>query len=67
MDAIEEPILDRLLDPITAARLLGVTPRTLQDWRSTQRTLLPYVRIGGRVHYRRSTLEQFVAQHTVAG
>ena len=55
-----------LLLPTEAARFLRLrNPQTLAVWRTTKRYPLPYVRIGSRVCYRRSDLEEFVRSRTV--
>jgi len=46
-----------LVDAIEAAKLLSISPRTL--WGLTQRGEIPCRRIGRRVLYARSALEEF--------
>lgn len=48
------------LDSSQAAKVLNVTPGTLQIWRSTGRHNLPYVKVGGRVNYRVSDLRAWL-------
>ncbi len=48
------------LDPEEAAKALGVTPGTLAVWRSTERYLLPYLKIGGKVKYRPKDIHLFI-------
>jgi predicted DNA-binding transcriptional regulator AlpA len=56
---------DRLLNELQAARLLGLSSRTLQAWRS--RGAGPaYVRAGRAVRYRRSDLVGWTQTMTVA-
>ena len=55
-----------LLDTKEAAKLLNVSPGTLEVWRSTKRYALPYSKIGGAVRYRRSAVQEFIAARTVA-
>ncbi len=43
-----------LLTPEQVATALGLSHRTLAAWRSSGRNPLPYLKIGGRVRYRRS-------------
>ena len=45
-----------LLNEVSAATLLGVTPGTLSVWRCTGRYNLPFIKIGRKVRYRRSDL-----------
>lgn len=52
-----------LLTPAQAARILGVTEKTLRNWRS-QRIHLPYIHIGGRVRYRRADLKAWIDRNT---
>ena len=50
-----------LMKPEQAAEYLQITPSTLSVWRSTNRQKLAYVKVGGHVRYRRSDLDQFIA------
>lgn len=47
-----------------AAAYIGVTPATLQKWR-VYRMHLPFVRSGGRIVYRVTDLDAFLAARTV--
>ena len=49
-----------LLTTEQAANFLGIQPGTLTVWRSTNRRILAYVKIGSQVRYRREDLEKFV-------
>ncbi len=53
-----------LLDTNDAAALLGVSPGTLSVWRSTGRYSLPFVKIGGKVKYKKSTLLAWIDSRT---
>jgi hypothetical protein len=53
--AIEQK--DDLLTPEEAAKELRVNPFTLKNWRSTGLYDLPFIKIGGRVFYRRSVID----------
>lgn len=55
---VETP--DGLIDEIIAARLLGLTPRTLQNRRSL-RQRPDFVKRGRRVFYKRSHIEELAA------
>lgn len=59
-----EPALQELSSPKAAAAYLGVSDRTLATWRCTGRHSLPYVKVGGRVRYRRQDLEAWVSSRT---
>jgi hypothetical protein len=54
-----------LLDPAATAAALGVTEGTLMVWRSTRRYPLNFVKIGGKVKYRRQDIEAFVQSRVV--
>ena len=54
-----------LLSPNECARLLGMSEGTLMVWRCTRRYPLNFIKIGGRVRYRRRDVEQFLEQRTV--
>ncbi|WP_131233105.1 helix-turn-helix transcriptional regulator [Bradyrhizobium ottawaense] len=61
VNAIDDALGD-LVDRDTAARLLGVVPRTLDRWH-LQRRGPPRVRIGRKVRYRRRSLSDWVRDH----
>jgi len=50
-----------LLNTKQAATYLGIEPGTLAVWRSTNRRILAYVKIGSQVRYRREDLERFIS------
>ncbi len=52
--------LESLIQPEQAAEVLGISPGTLQVWRSTGRYNLPYVKVGGRVMYRPADVQAFI-------
>ncbi len=54
-----------LLDERTAARTLGVAPRTL--WSLADAGEIPCVRIGRRKLYAIASLKQFIAEREAAG
>lgn len=57
---------DILLKPKEAAKFLLLdNEKTLANWRSTKRYPLPYLKVGGRVLYRRSDLQAFLELRTV--
>ena len=55
---------DQLVDPMSAAELLGVTEGTLSVWRCTGRYNLPFVKVGAKVRYRRSDLLEWLKRRT---
>lgn len=58
-------MMDReLLDEREAARLLGMSLRTLQAWR-LRREGPPFVKLGRSVRYSPAALKQFIAASTV--
>ena len=52
--------LEGLIPPEQTAEILGVSPGTLQVWRSTGRYDLSYVKVGGRVMYRQADVRKFI-------
>jgi excisionase family DNA binding protein len=48
-----------------AAEYLSVTPGTLEVWRSTKRYIIPFIKVGRNVRYRRSDLDEFLKSRTV--
>jgi hypothetical protein len=56
-----------LLNPAQTAAMLGVRENTLASWRAKRRYGLKYVRIGGRIAYRSSDVEDFILSRTVSG
>lgn len=51
------------LTPRQTAALLNVPEATLAVWRSTNRVVLPFFKLGHHVRYRRSDLERFIEQN----
>ena len=52
------------LNNLAAAKHLGVAAATLQYWRSTGSQEIPFMKVGGRVVYSLSDLDEWLAQHT---
>ena len=53
------------LDTKQAAEFLGgLSPVTLNTWRSTKRYDLPYIKVGGKVRYRLEELIAFLESRT---
>lgn len=59
----EDP--DELLDTPQTADILDVKPGTLEVWRATKRYPLPFIKIGGKVRYRRSDVLRFIEANKV--
>lgn len=57
--------LQSLMLPELAAQTLGISPGTLQVWRSTGRYNLPFVKVGGRVMYRPEDIQAFIERRTM--
>jgi excisionase family DNA binding protein len=55
--------LEGLLDITRAAKVLGISPKTLRDHVLHRR--IDYVKIGGRVLFRPDTLWDFIERNTV--
>lgn len=51
---------DELMTPEQVANALLLSLRTLAAWRSSGRNPLPYLKIGGRVRYRRSDVDAWL-------
>jgi hypothetical protein len=49
------------------AQTLGVVPGTLAVWRCTKRYPLPFVRIGGKIRYRKDDVVKFIESRTSGG
>lgn len=48
-----------------AALFLRIKPKTLANWRSTGIVEIPYIKIGGKVIYRMSDLEEFLNNNRI--
>lgn len=57
---------DELLTTKQAAKLLDVSPQTLEVWRCTRRYPLPYIKVGRNVRYTGSAIAAFRAANTIA-
>jgi excisionase family DNA binding protein len=55
---------DELLSEKEAAQKLCLATTTLQVWRSTGRYSLPFIKIGGKVRYRREDLQRWLEART---
>lgn len=54
-----------LLGNDAAADYIGVTPRTLEVWRSTKRHQISYIKVGRLVKYRQAVLDAWLTEQTV--
>ncbi|MGD9836084.1 MAG: helix-turn-helix domain-containing protein, partial [Piscinibacter sp.] len=55
--------LGDILTPKQTAALLSVPEATLSVWRSTNRVVLPFFKLGHHVRYRRADLELFISRN----
>ena len=55
---------DKLLDRYEASARLGVKPSTLDNWASTGKYDLPYVKVGRFRRYRESDIAAFTERRT---
>lgn len=58
------PEAPALLSNAKAAEYLGVTPGTLEVWRSKKSHAIEYVKVGRLVRYRAESLDKFLASRT---
>ena len=56
---------DRKFDNDGAAEYLGVAPTSLRTWRCTRAVQIPYAKIGRRVVYWQSDLDNFLDKNIV--
>lgn len=54
--------LDDLMPAAAVARYLGLSTKTLANWRSSGLADLPYVQVGSRIFYKASDVHAFVAR-----
>lgn len=55
---------NELLTTAQSAVILGLSVRTLAAWRSARRSELPYLKVGGRVRYRRQDVAAWLDNQT---
>ena len=48
-----------------AAARIGMKPKTLDEWRRTHRSPIPYYKIGNRIRYRVADLDEYRDQQRV--
>ena len=61
----ERENLPLLIGATMAAKTLGISPRSL--WTQTQSGTIPFIKIGRRVMYSPSSLQDWVAKNTFTG
>lgn len=54
----------QILTNIEAAAYIGVSPHTLEMWRSNKRYDIPYIKVGHLVKYRRTALDAWLERRT---
>lgn len=55
------------LTPLEASAYTGFKIGTLDNWRSTKKVKIPYIKVGGRVYYDKADLDAFLANCKVEG
>lgn len=53
------------LSTTDAASYLGITTGTLNVWRCTKRHLIPYIKVGRLVKYRKADLDNWLESRTI--
>lgn len=53
----------KLIDTITAAEMIGLNPRTLENWRVLWKGP-KFVKVGGRVRYSEQHIIEWLNKHT---
>lgn len=56
--------MKRLQNSLNAADYIGIPANTLQHWRTTGAQQIPFIKVGRRIMYRISDLDEWLAQHT---
>ena len=51
---------EKLMTRDGAAEYMGIAASTLATWASTNKIMVPYIKIGACVRYRRSDLDKFL-------
>lgn len=57
-------MVSHLLDERKTAKLLGIAPNTLAQWRFSGKVDLPFIRMGRNIRYRVSDIEDFLRRNT---
>lgn len=64
---LSEIINPNRMTPQQAAEHIGVSVRTLANWRSSKLFKLPYAKIGGSIRYTKSDLDEWLGSCRVDG
>jgi hypothetical protein len=56
--------MKRLVNTSSAANYISIAAATLQYWRTTGAQKIPFIKVGGRVLYRISDLDQWLEENT---
>jgi|TARA_B110000091_G_scaffold83744_1_gene92125 predicted site-specific integrase-resolvase len=56
--------MNQLANNSKAAECLGIAAATLQYWRTTGSQKIPFIKVGGRVMYRISDLNEWLEKNT---
>jgi len=56
--------MKQLANNSAAANHIGIAAATLQYWRTTGAQKIPFIKVGGRVLYRISDLDQWLEENT---
>jgi hypothetical protein len=56
--------MKQLANNSAAANHIGIAAATLQYWRTTGAQKIPFIKVGGRVMYRISDLDQWLEENT---
>ncbi|WP_024301970.1 helix-turn-helix domain-containing protein [Pseudogulbenkiania sp. MAI-1] len=59
--------MDERLSNKEAAIYLGIAEQTLHVWRCTKRYVIPYLKIGSKIYYRKRDLDRFLESRVVEG
>jgi predicted DNA-binding transcriptional regulator AlpA len=54
-----------LLDDQQLAEILGVSPKTIANWRCSKRLAIPYIKLSRSVRYRKADIAAYLATRTV--
>lgn len=55
----------KLISLNEAAEMLGLTPKTLRNWKLDNELPFPYYKIGGRVKFKLSEIEEYIEANRV--
>ena len=59
----DSAVEEKLLNPVEAASLLGIQPKTVYNLAS--RRVLPFIKIGGSLRFSRRALLEYIEEHSV--